>query len=90
QAPYASVSAGYTEADNYRSLSLNASGAVLLHADGLEFGRYLGDTAALIEVPGVANVGLQNATGTRTNSRGYALLPYLQPYRTNSVVLETN
>ncbi|WPJ99403.1 fimbria/pilus outer membrane usher protein [Pseudomonas putida] len=90
QAPYASVSAGYTEADNYRSLSLNASGAVLLHADGLEFGRYLGDTAALIEVPGVANVGLQNATGTRTNSRGYALLPYLQPYRTNSVVLETD
>lgn len=90
QAPYASLGAGYTEADDYRSLSLNASGAVLLHADGLEFGRYLGDTAALIEVPGVADVGLQNATGTRTNARGYALLPYLQPYRNNAVVLETD
>jgi len=90
QAPYASLGGGYTEADAYRNLSLNASGAVLLHADGVEFGRYLGDTAALIEVPGVADVGLQNATGTRTNARGYALLPYLQPYRNNAVVLETD
>ncbi|WP_085675524.1 MULTISPECIES: fimbria/pilus outer membrane usher protein [unclassified Pseudomonas] len=90
QAPYASLSGGYTEGDTYRSLSLNASGAVLLHADGLAFGRYLGDTAALVEVPGVADVGLQNAIGTRTDAHGYALLPYLQPYRANTITLQTD
>jgi outer membrane usher protein len=88
QAPYATLAGGFTEAEDYRNLSLNASGAVLLHADGVEFGPYLGDTAALIEVPGVADVGLHNVPGTRTNARGYALLPYLQPYRTNAVVLD--
>lgn len=90
QAPYATLGGGVTEADEYRSLSLNASGAMLLHADGLEFGPYLGDTAALVEVPGVANVGVQNVTGSRTNERGFALVPYLQPYRSNSVVLDTD
>ncbi|NQD74548.1 fimbria/pilus outer membrane usher protein [Pseudomonas sp. CM27] len=90
QAPYASLSGGITEGSVYRSLSLNASGAVLLHADGLAFGRYLGDTAALVEVPGVADVGLQNAVGTRTDAHGYALLPHLQPYRANAIVLETD
>jgi len=89
QAPFATMAGGITEAEDYRSVSLNTSGAVLLHADGLEFGSYVGDTAGLVEVPGVADVGLQNVPGTRTNARGYALVPYLQPYRSNALVLNT-
>ncbi|MBC3479735.1 fimbria/pilus outer membrane usher protein [Pseudomonas capeferrum] len=90
QGPYASVSTGLTEASDYRNFSLNASGAVLLHGDGLLFGPYVGDTAAVVEVPAVAGVGVQNATAAQTNQDGYAMIPYLQPYRVNNLVLQTD
>lgn len=90
QTPQGSLGAGLTQGRDYRNLSVNASGALLLHADGLELGPYLGETAGLIEVPGIAGVGIANATGVRTNERGYALVPYLRPYRANQIALETD
>ncbi|MDG9885526.1 fimbrial biogenesis outer membrane usher protein [Pseudomonas sp. GD04058] len=90
QAPYASLGAGLTQGNDFRSLSFNASGAVLAHGDGLTFGPYLGETMALVEVPDTANVGLLNSNEVLTNARGFALMPYLRPYRTNRIALETD
>ena len=90
QAHFGAVGAGLTQGQGYRSASLNASGAVLLHGDGLELGPHLGETMALVHVPQVAGVGIQNATGVRTNTQGYALVPSLRPYRRNHLVLETD
>jgi len=90
QAPFGSVGAGLTQGRDYRSASINASGAVLLHAKGIELGPYLGETSALVEVPDIAGVGVMNAAGVKTNERGYALMPNLQPYRINQVVLQTD
>lgn len=90
QAAAASVGIGASQGRDSRNVSLNASGAVLLHADGIELGSYMGDTSALVHVPGVAGVGVVNASGARTNDKGYALAPYLRPYRINSVVLQTD
>ena len=41
-------------------------------------------------MPGIADVGLLNASSAKTNDRGYALIPYLQPYRVNRVILDTD
>lgn len=90
QGPFAAVGGGYTQARDYNSLSLNASGAALLHADGVEFGPYLGETSALVEVGDIPGIGIANTTSVRTNSRGYALVPQLRPYRVNSLSLETD
>ncbi|SDI76636.1 fimbria/pilus outer membrane usher protein [Pseudomonas abietaniphila] len=90
QAPFGSVGGGVTHASHYSQASVNASGALLLHGDGLEAGPYIGETAALIEVPGVADVGVLNAGQVRTNERGYAVVPYMRPYRVNRVVLNTD
>ncbi|MCI3945040.1 outer membrane usher protein fimD [Pseudomonas syringae] len=90
QAPFASIGAGLTQGNDYRSTSINASGALLLHADGIEFGPNLGDTIALVEVPDTPGIGVQNSTGVKTNSRGYALVPYLRPYRYNRIELQTD
>ena len=89
-APFASLGAGLTQGTDFSTLSLNASGALLLHADGLETGPYLGETSGLIHVPNIANVGLLNDSSARTNDRGYALIPYLQPFRINRVILDTD
>lgn len=90
QTSVASLGAGIAQGSTYNNLSLNANGAMLLHGDGLEFGPYLGETSGLAHVPDIAGVGMLNASGARTNARGYALIPYLQPYRVNRVILDTD
>lgn len=90
QGSQGSYGVGYSEASDYRSLSLNASGSVLAHADGIAFGSYLGETTALVHVPDVADVGVQNASSARTDAQGYLLIPHLRPYRANSLVLDTD
>ena len=90
QTPYGNFSAGLSQGSGYSSRSLSANGAVLLHAEGIELGPYLGETAGLVHVPGVKGVGVSNVPGVRTNARGYALMPYLRPYRVNQIELETD
>ncbi|WP_338523174.1 fimbria/pilus outer membrane usher protein [Pseudomonas batumici] len=90
QGAQGSLGAGYNQGQDYRNVSLNATGAVLAHADGIEFGPYLGETAGLVQVPDIAGVGLVNATGVETNARGYAVVPYLRPYRSNQLALKTD
>lgn len=90
QGSQASIGMGYNEGNDYRNLSVNASGAVMLHGDGVAFGSHLGETMALVHVPDVPGVGVQNTPSARTNAQGYALVPYLRPYRLNALVLQTD
>ncbi|NMY39446.1 MULTISPECIES: fimbria/pilus outer membrane usher protein [unclassified Pseudomonas] len=90
QTAFGSVGAGFTHGRDHRNLSLNASGAVLLHDSGIEFGPYLGETMGIIEVPDIPDIGVVNSPGVRTNQRGFALVPYLRPYRVNEVQLKTD
>lgn len=53
-------------------------------------GRYLGETNALVHVPEIAGVGVKNAPGSRSDSSGHLLVPYLRPYRNNSLELDTD
>lgn len=89
QSSLGSIGAGVTQGSDFRSVSVNASGAVLLHTGGIEMGPFLGETAALVEVPDTPGVGVQNVTGASTNKRGYALVPTLRPYRFNQIALNT-
>jgi len=84
------VGAGYTEANDFRSMSVNASGAVLAHAGGIVLGQYLGETTALVHVPDVPGVGVDNVPGGSTDNSGYILAPHMRPYRVNQVTLQTD
>jgi len=90
QAPYAGLSAGYTQGNNYDNLSISASGAMLLHDDGVAFGPYMGETMALVHVIDTPGVEVANTTAVKTNARGYALVPNLQPYRVNQIALRSD
>ncbi|MCS5956630.1 fimbria/pilus outer membrane usher protein [Klebsiella variicola subsp. variicola] len=63
--------------------------ALVLHENGLTFGQQLGDTAALVKAPGVTDTRILNETGVKTDFRGYAIVPYLTPYRYNEVMLDS-
>lgn len=90
RAPFAQLGAGVSVGSGYRQTSVSAAGSVLAHGDGVEFGQTLGETVALVEIKGTPNVGVLNAPGTLTNTRGYALVPYVMPYRKNRVALDTS
>lgn len=90
RAPFAILGTSLTAGPDYRQVTATAAGAMLAHADGIELGHVLGDTVALVDVNGVAEVGVQNTPTLRTNRHGYALVPYLTPYRSNRIVLNTD
>lgn len=83
------LGASYTAGEDYRRATVNVSGAVLVHRDGVLVGQSLGETVAVAEVTGVSGVGIRNAPAARTNANGYALVPYVVPYRRNRVLLDT-
>ncbi|AHC81467.1 ferrous iron transporter B [Pseudomonas monteilii SB3101] len=89
QGAWANVGAGYTQGNDYQSFSANASGAMVLHAGGLTIGSQLGETNALVEVPGTPGLGVQSTPGGRTDSAGYLIAPHLRPYRSNPLHLDT-
>lgn len=89
RAPFAQLGAGVSASQGSQQLSLSAAGSVLAHGDGVEFGQTLGETVALVEVKDTPNVGVLNAPGTLTNKDGYALVPYVTPYRRNRVAVDT-
>ncbi len=86
---YGRFDAGYGQGRDYQALSMGASGSVVAHAGGVNFGQPLGETFALVQVKGVSGARLTNFSNVETADNGYAILPYAQPYRTNWINLDT-
>ncbi|CAI1730978.1 Outer membrane usher protein fimD precursor [Serratia fonticola] len=81
-----SVSGGYGYGPNTKTINGSASGGVVVHQHGVTLTSMLGDAMALVEAPGAAGVKVGNTT---TDSRGYAVVPYLQTYQRNQVMPDT-
>ncbi|VVP84770.1 fimbria/pilus outer membrane usher protein [Pseudomonas fluorescens] len=89
RASWADLSAGMTQSSDYRSVNVGVSGSVLAHAGGVQLSQRLGETMALVEVKDTRDVGVLNAPGVLTDSKGYSVVPYVQPYRRNRISLDT-
>ena len=88
QASAATLSAGYTHSPGSDGLNLGASGGIIVHSDGVTFAQQLGDTVGLVHVPDAAGVALDSTVGVRTNAHGYAVVPYMTPFRRNEVTID--
>jgi outer membrane usher protein len=88
--PWAQVGASVDVSGGQTSTAVSASGSLLAHGGGMTFGHSLGDTIGLVEVPGVRGVGLNSAPNARTNGSGFVVAPYLLPYRSNRLMLDTS
>jgi len=89
QGRYGSMNGGYSQDKNSQRLNLGVQGGVVVHGDGVTFSQPLGETVALVSVPGISGISVQNQPGVRTDSRGYAVVSNLNPYRKNSLALST-
>lgn len=87
--PVANVSAGYSYGGGTNSLSFGGYGSIVAHEGGINLGQQVGETFALARVePPLAGVAIRNHTGATTGWNGYAVVPYVQPYRVNWVGLD--
>ncbi|OLF52042.1 fimbria/pilus outer membrane usher protein [Pseudomonas chlororaphis] len=87
--PSAKLTANYSQGRDDKHLDLNASGSVVVHSGGVTLGQPLGETFGLLEIPDVNNAGVSGWNAVRTDRKGYAVVPYMQPYRYNWIDLDT-
>lgn len=85
---YSNLNASYSQGRNYHQASVGASGTIVAHSQGLTLTPQRGDTVALIEAPGATGAIVGNTSGVRINNSGYAVLPYVTPYRLNTITLD--
>ncbi|MHC8308269.1 fimbria/pilus outer membrane usher protein [Pseudomonas sp. GT1P32] len=88
--PKAKINGNYGQGPGSTHMNTGASGSMVVHGGGVTFGQPVGETFALVEVPGVADVGVASAGAARTDGKGYAVVPYAQPYRFNWINLDTS
>lgn len=85
---YATVGGSYSVADRYQQAMLTARGNIVAHPEGVLFGPDQGQTMVLVYAPEAAGAKVNNATGLSINKSGYAVIPYVTPYRLNDITLD--
>jgi outer membrane usher protein len=85
---YSSVSASASVGSGYSQQSLGAAGGMVVHGGGITLSNQMTDTFGIVEAPGAAGARVTNSTGTVINHSGYAVLPFLLPYRMNSISID--
>ncbi len=90
RAPYATLRASYSHNDNFTQMGAGVSGSMVAHSGGVTLTPQRGETMVLVEAPAAAGARVTNMSGVRIDKRGYAVVPYVSPYRLNSVTLDPN
>lgn len=89
KASFGEYMAGYNYSQQTRQFNYGTSGGIIVHPYGLTLSQPLGDTMALVRADKAAGVKVENNTGVYTDGLGYAVVPYVTPYRRNAVTLNT-
>lgn len=84
-----SLNAGYSYDNNSQRIDYGANGSIVAHADGITLGQDITDAAVLVKAPGLDNVKLTNDNTISTDYRGYAIVPYVTPYRRTDITLDS-
>ena len=58
------------------------------HAKGITFSPERSDTVALVYAPNANGAHLDGVPGTRFDKNGYAIMPWLRPWRVNDVMID--
>jgi outer membrane usher protein len=88
--PYADLSGNFSQSANSTHYNFSATGAIVAHKNGVTFGPAVGETFSLVEIPGVKGVGIDSSSPAKTDSSGFVIANYVQPYRRNWINLNTS
>lgn len=82
------VRGSYEQGGDYKSFSMGSDGTLLVHGDGLTLAPNTGETIALVSAPGGEGARIAGLSGMELDGDGHGLMPYLSPYRLNTVNLD--
>ena len=88
QSPHGVLSAGHGQSNAYRSTSLGMTGGIVAHAGGVTFAPELGDTVGIVQAPEAQGARINGNHSAQVGNNGFAVVPYLTPYRQNVVELD--
>ncbi|MBB4862306.1 outer membrane usher protein [Pseudomonas nitritireducens] len=88
RASYGTLNASLSQGSDYQQASAGISGSIVAHPAGVTFGQTLGDSIAIIDAPGAAGAQVGNASNVKLDGKGQAVVPYLSPYRINTLELD--
>jgi len=71
-----------------RQYGFNLSGGMVAFGGGVVMSAQLGDTIAIVEAKDAGGAAVSNVLGVKLNRRGHAVVPWVQPFRQNSVSID--
>jgi len=86
--PYTSLNGTWSQSNSWHQVSGGMSGMLVGHAGGITFSPERSDTVALVYAPDAHGAHLEGVPGTRFDKNGYAILPWLRPWRVNDVTID--
>ncbi|MEG6304333.1 fimbria/pilus outer membrane usher protein [Enterobacter ludwigii] len=89
KATYGEVSGGVSQDKYQQTVNVGLQGGAIVHANGITLSQPLGETIALVKAPGTHGTHIANQTGVETDFRGYTVVPFVTPYRHNTIALDT-
>ncbi|MNU47456.1 Outer membrane usher protein HtrE precursor [compost metagenome] len=88
RASSAQLSAGASQGGGFSQASVGIRGAIVAHPGGVTLSQPVGDTIAVLNAEGADGARVVSSPGASVDGRGYAVVPYLTPYRINTVQLD--
>ena len=86
--PYATANITGSKGDNVHQFGLNLTGALVGHSEGISFSPSNVDTMVLVHAENAKGATVNNTVGLKVDPWGYAVIPYVTPYRINDISLD--
>ncbi|MHA7848219.1 fimbria/pilus outer membrane usher protein [Serratia sp. D1N4] len=86
--PATALNGSYSTGKGYHSMAAGMSGTVIGHSGGVTLTPYTSETYALVEAKGAEGAKVSSYQNVTIDSRGYALVPYLNAYQLNDVSID--
>ncbi|MGQ1695280.1 fimbria/pilus outer membrane usher protein [Acinetobacter baumannii] len=85
---YTTIGASFGQSDTYQQEMINLNGSLVAHSQGILFGPDQVQTMVLVYAPQATGARVGNTSGLSINKQGYAVIPYVTPYRLNDISLD--
>lgn len=86
--PWTSVGGNFSSGKGYQQYGMNLSGGAIAYRNGIVLTPIMGDTMAVIEAEHANGAKVTNNSSLSLNRSGKAAVPYLTPYRQNTIELD--
>lgn len=86
--PYTNLGGSYSAGSGYQQYGMNMSGGVIGYSEGIVFTPTMGDTIAIVEANYAGGASITNNSSMSLDRSGKAAVPYLTPYRQNTIELD--